>query len=235
MHAQFDYIFHQTTYKMNKSILSLLACSTLLWASCSTMSDNDDASDNDTTVLMNADAPATGTRTVLTELSESDSYVDLRTGKPIRIRRGESGLYTTETGDELSYYVNTVTRDTFYRGEAYPVSGHLMRDPGGDWMVDETWFNAQYSDAMNTTNTTGMSSDPDKVRVEEDGDYKMKNKDGDIKEKLKVDGDGKDMKYKYKDDENDTKVKMTEDQIKIKDANGKTEIESDGSVKHKPN
>jgi hypothetical protein len=219
---------------MKKShLLLFVAFTSLGWTACSTTTTDDNENDNDTSVVMNADAPATGTRTVITELSESDQYVDLRTGKPIRIRRGESGLYMAESGD-LDLFVNTTTGDTFYRGEAFPVSGHVMRDPGGSYTIDESWFNTQYSDTRSSDMGMGTDTDPDKMRVEDDGDYKMKNKDGDIKEKLKVDGDGKDMKYKYKDDENDTKVKMTEDQIKIKDQNGKTEIESDGSVKQKP-
>ncbi len=220
---------------MKKFLFSFLAASTLLWTSCSTTTT--DGSDNDTTVVMNMDAPAAGTRTVRTQLSESDPYIDLRTGQPLRVRMGEGGLYTGESGD-LDLYVNTNTGDTFYRGEAYPVSGHLMRDAGGAYAIDQSWFNTQYSDDNTGSDMTmsggNMDSDPDKIRVEEDGDYKMKNKDGDIKEKLKVDGDGKDVKYKYKDDATDTKIKMTEDQIKIKDANGKTEIESDGSIKTKP-
>lgn len=220
---------------MTKSILSFLACSSLLWTACSSTST--DGSDNDTTVVIDGDAPATATRTVRTQLSESDSYIDLRTGQPLRIRMGESGLYTAESGGDLDLYVNTSTGDTFYRGEAFPVSGHIMREAGGAYNIDQTWFDTEYSD--NTNSGAGaelpVTGDAEKMRVEEDGDYKMKNKEGDIKEKLKVDGDGKDMKYKYKDDATDTKVKMTEDQIKIKDKTGKTEIESDGSIKTKPN
>ena len=211
---------------MKKSLLLLAASGSLMWTSCSTTTD-EDGSDNDTTVVMNADAPATATRTVRTQLSESDSYIDLRTGQPLRIRMGASGVYTAESGDDLDLFVNTTTGDTFYRGEAFPVSGHVMRDPGGSYAIDQAWFDTEYAGSADT--------DPDKMRVEDDGDYKMKNKDGDVKEKLKVDGDGKDVKYKYKDDEADTKVKMTEDQIKVKDKTGKTEIESDGSVKQKPN
>lgn len=219
---------------MNKSPLAFLSGAALLMASCSTMNDGD--SDNDTTVVINTDAPATGTRTVRTQLAESDQYVDLRTGQPLRIRMGESGYYTAENGD-LDLYVNTSTGDTFYRGEAFPVSGHLMRDAGGSYTVDQSWFNTQYSDNGGMTsggNDLPITGDAEKVRVEEDGDYKLKNNGDDVKEKLKVDGDGKDMKYKYKNDATDTKVKMTEDQIKIKDANSKTEIESDGSIKTKP-
>lgn len=219
---------------MKTSLMLLAATSAFAWASCS--STTSEGSDNDTTVVMNMDAPAAGTRSVRTQLSESDSYIDLRTGQPLRIRMGETGLYTAETGD-LDLYVNTTTGDTFYRGEAYPVSGHVMRDAGGAYSIDQMWFDTEYSGG-NMSSASGaelpVTGDAEKVRTEEDGDYKMKNKDGDVKEKLKVDGDGKDVKYKYKDDATDTKVKMTEDQIKIKDKTGKTEIESDGSVKQKP-
>lgn len=213
---------------MTKTAFSLLAATALLWAGCSTTT-TEEGGDADTVTVMNEGEGAatstttTTTTTVATQLSESDSYVDLSTGKPIRIRMNESGLYTGDLGD-LRLYVNTTTGDTFYGGEAYRVNGHLMRS-GDTWDVDQTWLSTQ---------SAGMNNDPTKVRVEEDGDYKMKYKEGDIKEKLKVDGDGKDMKYKYKDDEADAKIKMTEDQIKVKDASGKTEIESDGSVKHKP-
>lgn len=219
---------------MNKSILLLAASCAIASSACNTSTN--EGGDNDTTVVMNMDAPATSTRTVRTQLSESDSYIDLRTGQPLRVRMGESGLYTAESGD-LDLYVNTTTGDTFYRGEAFPVSGHVMRDPGGAYSIDQTWFDTQYGND-NMSASTGqelpVTGEAEKARTEEDGDYKLKNNEGDVKEKLKVDGDGKDMKYKYKDDATDTKVKMTEDQIKIKDKSGKTEIESDGSVKQKP-
>ena len=212
---------------MNKHTLPLVAFSALALASCSTMGDNDKEGSNDTTIVVNDDAGSGGTGAMVrTQLSESDSYIDLRTGNPVRIRRSASGLYTADAGD-LGLYVNTNTGDTFYGGEAYRVNGHLMRGTSGDWDVDPTWLSSQNS-------ADGMINDPEKITTEEDGDYKMKYKEGDVKEKLKVDGDGKDVKYKYKDDEADTKIKMTEDQIKIKDPSGKTEIESDGSIKTKP-
>ena len=216
---------------MNKSLMLLAASCALATSACNTTTT--EGSDNDTTVVMNMDAPAAGTRTVRTQLAESDSYIDLRTGQPLRIRMSESGYYTAETGGDLDLFVNTTSGDTFYRGEAFPVSGHVMRDPGGAYSIDKTWFDTEYGDIASGMMISG-DTDPDKIRVEDDGDYKIKNKDGDVKEKLKVDGDGKDVKYKYKNDATDTKIKMTEDQIKVKDKTGKTEIESDGSVKQKP-
>jgi hypothetical protein len=216
---------------MQKSLLPLVVLAVCLSASCSTTTENDQDSNSDSTVLVEDNGTdGNAALTARTQLSESDSYIDLRTGKPIRIRRGENGLYMSESGD-LGIYVNTTTSDTFYGGQAFNVGGHLLHNDGSDWEVDQNWLNSQSA----TNYGDGMLNEPEKVQVQDDGDYKAKYKEGDIKEKMKVDADGKDMKYKYKDDENDTKLKITDDQIKYKDPNGKTEIESDGSIKNKPN
>jgi hypothetical protein len=160
----------------------------------------------------------TGTSTVA--LSETDSYIDLKTGKTIRIRRDPStNQYTTAEMTPLDIYVNTTSRDTFWGPSATRVNGALMRGDDGMYTVDE-------------------------LRIERNGDgYKAKSEDGDFKIKeneneLKIkDGDMKiksnENEYKYKD--GDTKIKSNENETKIKTSDSKTEIDHrTGEVKTNP-
>jgi hypothetical protein len=143
-------------------------------------------------------------------LSEADSYIDLKTGKTIRIRRDTvRNVYVREDMTPLDIYVNTSSMDTFWGPEAVPVNNALIRDESGMFTVDE-------------------------LRVERNGDgYKAKSEDGEIKIKeneneLKMkDGDAKikvsDDEYKYKD--GDTKIKSNDKETKIKTRDSKTEID----------
>jgi hypothetical protein len=151
-------------------------------------------------------------------LSENDSYIDLKTGKTIRIRRDTmNNTYMAEDMTPLDIYVNTTTMDTFWGPEAITVNNALTYD-AGVWSVDQ-------------------------MRVERNGEgYKAKSEDGEMKVKeneneLKMkDGDAKvkasDDEYKYKD--GDTKIKSNDEKTKIKTKDTKTEINHEtGEVKTK--
>jgi hypothetical protein len=171
---------------------------------------DDDATTTTTdTVTTTSVTPSGSTRRVV--LSESDGYIDLRTGKAIRIRRDTiQNVYTREDLTPLDIYVNTTTMDTFWGPEAVPVNNALIRDEAGMYTVDE-------------------------LRVEQNGDgYKAKTDDGEFKVKeneneLKMkDGDAKvksnENEYKYKD--GSVKVKSNEKETVIKDKNSKTTIDN---------
>ena len=142
-------------------------------------------------------------------LSESDGYIDLKTGKAIRIKRDTiQNIYLAEDQTPLDIYVNTTTMDTFWGPEAITVNNALIRDDAGMYIADE-------------------------MRVERHGDgYKAKSEDGELKVKaneneLKIkDGDAKmksnENEYKYKDD--GIKVKSNENETKIKTKDSKTTI-----------
>jgi hypothetical protein len=160
-------------------------------------------------------APGSANRVLL---SENDSYIDLKTGKTVRIRRDTiNNTYTTDDMAPLDIYVNTTTMDTFWGPEAIPVNNALTYD-AGVWSVDE-------------------------MRVERNGEgYKAKTEDGEVKIKeneneLKMkDGNDKvkasDDEYKYKD--GDTKIKSNDEKTKIKTKDTKTEINHEtGEVKTK--
>lgn len=238
---------------MKKNLLPLLALGALFAASCTSNTETHNTTINADTAIVDPAMTTTRvkrtvTRTVITQLNEKTRYVDLRTGKKINVRKNDMGFYTSDAG-ELDLYYDPTTRDTFYMGEAYPVNGHLVRGADNTYTLDRSWFDTQYPDAYNPAidemampdgaispdgAALPVTGEPEKMRTESDGDMKMKNSDPNVKEKLKVDGEGDDMKYKLKNKQTGEKVKVTEDQVKVRDANGnKTVIEKDGDVKRK--
>jgi len=183
--------------------LSAMAMAAMAITSCK----DDDSTTTTTDTVATVTTPSGSTRRVV--LSETDGYIDLKTGKTIRIHRDTvQDIYVTEDLAPLDIYVNTTTRDTFWGPEAIFVNNALIRDDAGMYTVDE-------------------------MRVEQNGDgYKAKTEDGELKVKdneneLKMkDGDAKvksnENEYKYKD--GDTKIKSNENETKIKTSSSKTNI-----------
>jgi hypothetical protein len=179
-------------------------------ATVSSCSNDDKSTTTNTDSLNTSTVTTTAGSTRRTILSEADGYIDLKTGKTIRIRKDPANnTYVAEDMTPLDIYVNTVTYDTFWGPEAVPVNNALIHDASGMWIVDE-------------------------MRVERNGEgYKAKSEDGELKIKdneneLKMkDGDAKlksnENEYKYKDD--GIKVKSNEDKTKIKTRDSKTEID----------
>jgi len=186
-----------------------------------TSSCNDDQTTTTTTTDSNSsavvtEAAAPGRRIVL---SETDSYIDLKTGKTIRIRRDTvQNIYIQEDMTPLDIYVNTASMDTFWGPEAVPVNNALIHDDAGMWTVDELRVE------RNGEGYKAKSEDGETKIKENENELKMK--DGDAK--LKVNED----EYKYKD--GDTKIKGNENKTKIKTKDSKTEIDHrTGEVKTK--
>src|SRR5690349_18396159 len=118
-------MIHMQRYKL---LLTMALGTSLLAASCS---------DDSTTTTTTTDSLSTGTTTTTTTttttqvpvLSETDSYIDLKTGKAIHIRRDPStNVYVSDEMPQLDIYVNTNTRDTFWGPEAVSVNNALVYD-----------------------------------------------------------------------------------------------------------
>lgn len=141
------------------------------------------------------------------------SYVDLKTGKPVKLKRDDNYGYVVnlETNEPVEFYVDMNLQDTFYGKTGDVVNNALTRDNAGIYELDDS-------------------------KVEWDGDnMKIKNDDG-SKEKLG------DEEYKYKDDDvkmkstndetkyksGDVKVKTTEDETKIKTPTTKIKANENG-------
>jgi hypothetical protein len=131
---------------------------------------------------------------------ETETYTDLKTGKTFRIKRDNSGNYTSESGEPLDYYYSETTRDTFYGPSGRWVNNALIYDPDNGYSIDES--RASQSAAM----------DADKVKANEN-EFKAKSNDGEDKVKLNEN----EAKMKSSDG---SKIKVNEDEVKIKTSDG---------------
>lgn len=137
-------------------------------------------------------------------LDPSASYVDLTTGKPVKLRVDTVTKYIVNevTNQPIMYYVNPATNDTFDRSGRL-VNRALIRSSNGDYSVDESRItvspaensNMSGSDTTNTMTDQGATAG---------GNSKTKIKDDKIKQKtdtstLKV----KEGKVKVKTQRND--------------------------------
>lgn len=161
----------------------------------SSTSSTDSVSTVTTTTESQAAAPASAGTHVLVE---TETYTDLRTGKTFRIKKDNSGNYTTESGEQLTYYYSPSTQDTFYGPTGRWVNNALNYDQSSGYSIDEQRAAAQMSDM-------------DKVKIT-DEEYKAKSENGD---KVKITND----ETKIKTAEGD-KIKANEDELKIKTVGG---------------
>ena len=108
-------------------------------------------------------------------------YVDLDTGKTVKLEKDESGVMVdAETKKPVHIYVDTKTHDTIYGRTGKVINGHVVKTG-----VDSYAYDADLK-----------SNDDDyKIKVDNDGDFKIK--DGDTK--MKVDAETGEKKVK-KDD-----------------------------------
>jgi hypothetical protein len=140
---------------------------------------------------------ATSTSTI--NIRPDASYVDLKSGKQVKLRVDTTTNYVVnvETNEPIYYYIDPSTSDTFDRG-GQNVSNALIRGSDGNYTVDESRLKMkmQSDGDIKTKDEAG-----NKTKVETDGKIKNKSADG-TKEKL--DGD----KYKSKSDTGKTKSKQ---------------------------
>jgi hypothetical protein len=179
-----------------KPMVVAIAFATLSFAACNsgdtstTTTDSSSTSSNET--ASGTDATASGAATTNSSTStfdESASYVDLKSGKKVTVKRDASTGYVTnsETHEPMLYYYNPVSNDTFDRS-GQVVNNYLIKGSDGSFTLDEARW---------------------KVKVDDDGD--MKAKDGD-QTKIKIDGKEPEVKIKT----GDTKIKADENSYKKK-------------------
>ncbi|GEO12243.1 hypothetical protein [Segetibacter aerophilus] len=136
------------------------------------------------------------------QLDPSVSYVDLKTGKPVKLRVDTVTRYIVNevSNEPVTYYINPATSDTFdARGRL--VNRALVRSSDGDYTIDETRLTLTEDDNSNMTSTDTTTNT---ANTSADGTTTM----GNSKTKIK------DNKFKQKTDS--TEIKVTEDKIKVK-------------------
>src|SRR4051812_44750070 len=128
---------------MKKIMLSFFSCAVLIAAS----SCNNDQSTTTTTDSSTVSTPAeqvgtetttqtTTTRTRTIQLNPSSSYVDLTSGKKVRLRVDTVTKYIVNevTNQPISYYIDPSTNDTFDR-QGRIVNMALRRSTSGGYSV----------------------------------------------------------------------------------------------------
>lgn len=196
---------------MKRNFFSILAVSAIFSAvACNTP--GTDTTTDSTTVSTASDNTTSETvagssGSAESSFDESASYVDLTSGKTVKLRRDTTSGFIAnyETNEPVLFYYNPVTSDTFDRSGRV-VNNYLVRDPQGVYRVDEERW---------------------KTKVDEDGDAKVK--DGD-ETKIKSDGNEPETKIKTAD----SKEKVDENSYKSKSTEGKVKVKDD-KVKVKPN
>lgn len=167
---------------MKKQYLILGLAVSAFWAACG--GETKDETSVDSTSTTTIEVPATtqpagyqSSQKMNTNFDESGSYVDLKTNKPVRLKKGDNttSLMDAETNQPYSYYFySPATRDTFDRW-GNVVNNYLIRGNDGGYMVDEGRW---------------------EMKVDEDGDIKMKDHDD---TKIKYDASSGQTKIKTGD------------------------------------
>jgi len=154
----------------------------------------------DTTATTTAMAP-TVTTTTTVHLDPTRSYVDLKSGKKVRLRVDTVTKYIVNevTNQPIMYYIDPSTRDTFDR-QGRMVSRALIRSASGDYSIDESRLGSNMSDNSGSDNSTMSSSDTSSSMSA----GSTTGGSGKTKEKIKDD------KYKYKDQNTKVKVKTNQ-------------------------
>ncbi|MBA2563012.1 MAG: hypothetical protein H0V14_08885 [Chitinophagaceae bacterium] len=160
-------------------------------SSTSTTTDTDSTTNN--TITTNNDNVTSGTNDF-----EARSYMDLKTGIPLTLRRDTvtSRYVDVNTGSEVGYYYDPSTSDTF-DSRGYILNNSLiMKD--GNYTFDET----------------KVMANPDNIKIKE-GDSKVKIDHNSMKVK-DDDGKIKERGDTYKEKTDSTKIKVTDDKLKVK-------------------
>ncbi len=193
---------------MKKNLFPMMAITALVgMAACN---NGAETTTTDTTTTSESSTMGTTESNASTTVSfdENASYVDLESGKPVKLRKDATSGYVTKQDDNtpIMWYYNPATNDTFNR-EGMVVNNYLMRSPSGTYTLDE---------------------DKWKTKTDEDGDFKAKDGEGN---KIKVDGNEPEVKIKTADG---TKEKIDENSYKSKGPDGKIKVKDD-KMKEKPN
>jgi|GEM_PF-2275828 len=208
---------------MRKLLSVTLALGTACLAACDSGTDTTTTNDSTATVVTNETSGSTDqtiTMSANPPLSETDTYLDLKTGKTFKVRKdSQSGIYVGENMEPLDIYVNTNTRDTFSGPEGLLVNNALIFSNGA-YTVDELKVK------RNGEGYKAKSEDGEYKEKSNENEYKLK--DGSVKVKAN------ENEYKYKDKDAGVKVKSNENETKIKTPDEKIKIDDEGNVERKP-
>lgn len=188
---------------MKKTVFALGAIAlSLLITSCDNGAETTTTTDSSTVTTESAMSAGEGTaasQNITVRLDPSVSYVNLKTGKPVKLRVDTVTHYIIdeETSEPVTYYINPSTNDTFdQRGRL--VNRALIRSSTGDYTIDESRI------SVTTDDNTDASNDV----ITTDTAVEGASTTGESKTKLKDD------KFKHKTD--DTKLKVKEGKVKLK-------------------
>jgi hypothetical protein len=151
-----------------------------------------------TTGQTQTDAASEGTTNRVTvHFDPSASYVDLKTGKSVKLRVDTVTKYVINevTSEPVMFYINPATNDTFdQRGRL--VNGALVKNTSGNYTVDESRLTDDNNSDESSTDSSDNSADTAVTAL------------GNSKTKIKDD------KFKQKTDT--TSVKVKNNKVKIK-------------------
>jgi hypothetical protein len=180
-------------------VLSLAACNS--GSSTTTTDSTTVAADTSQTTATDASA----SNNIPVHFDASASYVDLKTGKPVKLRVDTVTHYIVEevTNQPVMYFINPATNDTFDRSGRI-VNRALIRSSNGDYTIDESRITVS-SDDNSSTSATDADDTADTANTTAD---ETTTATGNSKTKIKED------KFKQKTD--NSKVKVKEDKVKVK-------------------
>jgi hypothetical protein len=178
--------------KKRNVLFTAIAISSIVACNDGTDSTTTTDSTSTTSTTSETSAGATGTINIRPDVS----YVDLTSGKQVRLRVDTVTRYVVnaETSQPIYFYIDPSTSDTFDRS-GQVVNNALIRGNDGSYTVDESRL---------------------KIKTQDDGDMKIKDGEGN---KLKIDPNDEKIKMKSADG---SKEMIDGDKYKSKSDTGKT-------------
>ncbi|HYK57446.1 MAG TPA: hypothetical protein VEV15_13345 [Flavisolibacter sp.] len=175
---------------MKKQMFSLVAALSLGFAACNSDSQTSATSDTTTTINTTTSGDYAGMADEFDRNSEAGKYMDVRTGKPIKISvdKTTGKKVNVETSEPVTRYIYVDDSDWW----VYDWEGNrlgraklqdekvLFEDSANNWVDYEVMW-------KNDNDESKMKSDDIKIKTEKDGDTKIKTKD----KKIKIDEDGR--------------------------------------------
>lgn len=182
---------------MKKQLFLMGSAAMLLFAACNNSSSGT-ASTSDTAAKTSATTTSPGTMGRQIANFESRSFMDVKTGKPVKLKYDTVNHYyidVTTNQQPDYYYFDPASHDTFdYYGRR--LNNALIME-NGDYRIDESRLTDDNNSSTTTTTDTGTMSTNGTTGT--GGNMKIKQKD--------------DM---YKEKSGDSKLKVTDDKVKVK-------------------
>jgi hypothetical protein len=175
---------------MNKKLFGIGGILALFTIAACNNGENTSATDSTTVSTGTTEAGTTSTsttsgRSTTFQVDPSASYVDLRTGKSVKLKVDTVTKYVVDevTNQPIMYFINPATNDTFDRSGRV-VSHALVRGTNGDYTVDESRLTTSNSDNSGTNMSSGDTTTSDNsASGGTTGNTKTKIKDDKFKQK----------------------------------------------------